>query len=178
MGTRSLAGLVGVALLVVGNLGAQAAPSTAAGFTSEFLLLFNESMGKFVALAEATPADKYGWSPGPGTMTVAKVYAHVARYNYMYPATALGAPAPEGRDGDAAEDIADKARLVERLKQSGDHVRAVTAALANPGKETTLYRRQVPEWSVLLQLLAHMNEHLGQSIAYARVNGIVPPWSR
>lgn len=178
MGNRSFAGLVGVVLVGAGSLGAQTAPSTAAGFASEFLLLFNESMGKFVALAEATPADKYGWSPGPGTMTVAKVYAHVARYNYLYPATALGAPAPEGRDADAAEDLGDKARLVEVLKQSGDHVRAVTAGLAAVGKETTLYQRKVPEWSVLLQLLAHMNEHLGQSIAYARMNGIVPPWSR
>lgn len=50
--------------------------------------------------------------------------------------------------------------------------------LRDPSGETTLYGRKVPQWSVLLQLVAHMNEHLGQSIAYARMNGIVPPWSR
>ena len=44
--------------------------------------------------------------------------------------------------------------------------------------ERTLYGRQVGEWAVLLQLVTHMNEHLGQSIAYARMNGVVPPWSR
>jgi hypothetical protein len=36
----------------------------------------------------------------------------------------------------------------------------------------------VPRWAVMLQLVAHMNEHLGQSIAYARANDVVPPWSR
>jgi len=43
--------------------------------------------------------------------------------------------------------------------------------------QTQLYGRNVQQWAVLLQLLAHMNEHLGQSIAYARMNGVVPPWS-
>jgi hypothetical protein len=43
---------------------------------------------------------------------------------------------------------------------------------------TRLYGRDVPQWAVLFQLISHMNEHLGQSIAYARMNSIVPPWSR
>jgi uncharacterized damage-inducible protein DinB len=157
---------------------AQAAPSSAPGFVSEVMLQFGASMEKFIALAEAMPADKFAWSPGPGVMTVAKVFGHVARYNYLYPATSLGAPAPGGRDADAAEDITDKAQLVARLKESNDHVRAVVAGLKDPSKVTRQYGRAVPEWSVLLQLVAHMNEHLGQSIAYARMNGIVPPWSR
>lgn len=157
---------------------AQVAPNTPIGFSTEILRQFDESMKKFIALAEAMPADKFGWSPSPGTLTVAKVYGHVARYNYLYPATSLGVPAPEGRDGDAAEDLGDKTRLVARLKESADHVRLAVQGLADPGKQTEQYGRQVPQWSVLLQLVAHMNEHLGQSIAYARMNEIVPPWSR
>lgn len=172
------AGLVGLALGGAPLLHAQPAPSTAAGFVAEAMIQFNTSMEKFIALAEAVPADKFGWSPGPGVMTVAKVYAHVAHYNYLYPATSLGVPAPENRDADATEEIADKARLVALLRQSADHVRSVAAGLRDPSKETTQYGRKVPQWSVLLQLVAHMNEHLGQSIAYARMNGIVPPWSR
>jgi uncharacterized damage-inducible protein DinB len=43
---------------------------------------------------------------------------------------------------------------------------------------TTLYGRDVPGWAVLFQLLSHMNEHVGQSVAYARMNDVVPPWSR
>ena len=172
-------------LMTLGCLGllasparAQAAPSTAPGFVKEVMLQFESSMQKFIALSEAMPADKFAWSPGPGTMTVAKVYGHVARYNYMYPATSLGAKAPDGRDADAAEDISDKAQLVARLKESRDHVRKVVAGLQDPATGTTQYGRAVPQWSVLLQLVSHMNEHLGQSIAYARMNSIVPPWSR
>jgi len=160
------------------SLGAQAAPSTATGFVSEAMLQFEASMEKFIALAEAMPADKFGWSPGPGTMTVAKVYGHVARYNYLYPATSLGAPAPEGRDADAAENITDKTQMVARLRESRDHMRAVVAGLKDPAQGTRQYGRAVPQWSVLLQLVSHMNEHLGQSIAYARMNGVVPPWSK
>ena len=61
---------------------AQPAQSTAPGFVAEVMLQFEASMDKLIALAEAMPAEKYGWSPGPGTMTVAKVYGHIARYNY------------------------------------------------------------------------------------------------
>lgn len=160
------------------GLRAQIAPNTPAGFAAEAMLQFDESMKKFIALAEAMPADKFSWSPGNGTMTVAKVYAHVARYNYLYPATSLGTPAPSGYDKDAAEDVADKATLVARLKDSRAHVQATVKALQDPGRATKQYGRDVPQWSVLLQLVAHMNEHLGQSVAYARMNGIVPPWSR
>lgn len=176
MRTRLLV-LLGI-LGAVSPVAAQAAPSTAPGFVAEVMLQFDGSMEKFVALAEAMPADKYGWSPGPGTMTVAKVFAHVARYNYLYPATSLGAPAPGGRAEDAAEALADQAQLVARLRESGDHVRLVVRGLADPSRTTEQYGRAVPQWSVLLQLVAHMNEHLGQAIAYARMNGVVPPWSR
>ena len=45
-------------------------------------------------------------------------------------------------------------------------------------RPTTLYGRRVPQWAVLFQLIAHMDDHLGQSLAYGRVLGVVPPWSR
>jgi uncharacterized damage-inducible protein DinB len=168
--------LVGLLLLGAPGMRAQSGP---AGFGGEFLGQFNTSMQKFVALAEAIPAAKYTWSPGEGVMTVARVYAHVARYNYMYPATSLGVAAPDGRDGDAIEDLTDKARIVALLKESTDHVRNVVQGLpADLDGTTMLYGRQATQRAVLLQLLAHMNEHLGQSIAYARMNDIVPPWSR
>lgn len=167
-------------LLALTLVGAPALEAQRAdGLKQELLGQFDASMRKFLALAEAMPADKYGWSPGAGVMSVARVYAHVARYNYLYPATSLGAPAPEGRDAEATEELADKDQLLRRLRESAAHVREVAGRLpAGLGDQTTLYGRQVPQWAVLLQLVAHMNEHLGQSIAYARMNGVVPPWSR
>jgi uncharacterized damage-inducible protein DinB len=146
----------------------------------EFLGQFESSMQKFVALAEAMPAEKYTWSPGPGVMTVARVYGHVAHYNYMYPAEAMGIPAPGGVGLDTLEKMTDKAQIVALLKASHQHVRDNVTSLtdAQLARGTRLYGRNIQQWAVLLQLVAHMNEHLGQSIAYARMNGVVPPWSQ
>lgn len=156
---------------------AQAAP---AGFREEFLRQFNSSMIKFIELAEAMPEDRYAWSPGEGVMPVARVYAHVGHYNYYYPATAMGVAAPGGLDADSVEERTAKAEVVDLLRRSREHVRTAVADMSDEqlAAPTRLYGRDVPQWSVLLQLLAHMNEHLGQSIAYARMNGVVPPWSQ
>jgi len=152
---------------------------TPKGFADEFLMQFNSSMEKFIALAEAMPAQKYTWSPGEGVMQVGHVYMHVARYNYAYPQN-VGTAVPAGVKLDTMESVREKAAVVAALRASADHVRKVVAGLGESGlaTPTRLYGRDVPSWSVLLQLLAHMNEHLGQSIAYARSNGIVPPWSQ
>jgi hypothetical protein len=75
-----------------------AAQNAPPGFRDEFLGQFNSSMQKFVALAQAMPEDRFGWSPGEGVMPVARVYAHVARYNYYYPATALSVRRSVGGD--------------------------------------------------------------------------------
>jgi uncharacterized damage-inducible protein DinB len=158
---------------------AQSAPGSPTGFRQEFLGQFNSSMSKFIALAEAMPADKYAWSPGPGVMSVAKVYAHVAHYNYRYPSTAMQIALPAGIGLDTLEGVAAKAAVVALLRRSGEHVKQAVEQMPESqlGAQTQLYGRSVQQWTVLLQLLAHMNEHLGQSIAYARMNGVVPPWS-
>ena len=158
--------------------GAQQAPP---GFRNEFLRQFNNSMYKFIELAEAMPADRFAWSPGEGVMPVARVYAHVARYNYYYPATSLGVPAPGGEDAEDVEQrITARADVVDFLRRSREHVRQTVQGMTDEqlNATTRMYDRDVPQWAVLLQLVAHMNEHLGQSIAYARMNGVVPPWSQ
>ena len=156
------------------------APIAMPGFRDEFLGQFNYSMDRFIKLAEAMPAEKYAWSPGGGTMTVAKVYAHVAHYNYRYPATAMGIPAPAGIRLDTLEAVAEKARVLALLRSSHAHVENAVKDMpdAQLSRRTQLYGRDVAQWAVLLQLVSHMNEHLGQSIAYARMNGVVPPWSQ
>jgi uncharacterized damage-inducible protein DinB len=157
---------------------AQGAP---AGFRDEFLRQFNNSMYKFIELAQAMPEDRFSWAPGEGVMPVARVYAHVARYNFYYPATSLGVPAPGGQDAESIEQTTTaKADVVALLQRSRDHVQQTVRAMTDEqlAATTELYGRDVQQWAVLLQLLAHMNEHLGQSIAYARSNGVVPPWSQ
>ncbi|MEQ9568966.1 MAG: hypothetical protein RLN75_02150, partial [Longimicrobiales bacterium] len=98
---------------------------------------------------------------------------------YMYLDDNMGIAAPVAYAG-LEDDVTDKSEAVEILAASMDHVRAAVAAMSDAELEapTTLYGNDVAKWAVLLQLVAHMNEHLGQSIAYARSNGVVPPWSR
>lgn len=155
---------------------AQSAPTD---YRDEFLEHFERSTAKLVQLARATPEGLFTWSPGPGVMSVERVYAHIARYNYLYLQDNLGIPAPEGVDVANLESTTGKADVTDLLHASIEHVRERVAAMAEDDLAalTTLYGREVAGWAVLFQLLAHMNEHVGQSVAYARMNGIVPPWS-
>ena len=149
-------------------------------FRAEFKGQFEASAQKLVALAEAMPAESYSWSPMDGVMPVAQVYMHIARYNYMYPHLNLGVEPPKDLDYQSFEEgMSEKDRVVPILAASMDHVRAVVDGMsdADLAAPVELYGRQVASWSVLLQLITHMNEHLGQSIAYARMNHVVPPWS-
>ena len=164
---------------VAAQSGAASAPPS--GFRDEFLGQFGMSMRKFIALARAMPADKYDWSPGAGVMPVARVYAHVARYNYGYPSTEMGLARPAGIGLDTLEErVTKKEDVVALLERSAEYVRTNVSSLTDEqlARPTKLYGRDVPQWAVLFQLLAHMNEHLGQSIAYARSNNVVPPWSQ
>ncbi len=170
-----------VALAATFMAGSVAAQSTPPGFMEEFDGQFGASASKLVALAEAMPASTYDWSPGEGVASVARVFMHIARYNYMYPHENMGratpvAPADYRRWED---EVRDKASVVRILSESMDYVRSVAADTSSDqlGNGTMLYGRQVGQWAVLLQLVTHMNEHLGQSIAYARMNGVTPPWS-
>ncbi len=170
-----------------------AAQSTPDGFKTEIERQFGASARKAVMLAEAMPADKYGWSPGEGVASVARVYMHIARYNYMYLEQSMGIASPMGQDAymrwedDATArfqaktaSAADKEWIVGVLSASMDHVRDNLEPMSDSdlAASTRQYGRQVQKWAVMLQLVAHMNEHLGQSIAYARMNDVVPPWSR
>jgi len=165
-------------LLTVAVVDPATAQSSPPDFRQEFLGQFEASATKLVALAEAMPEGSYAWRPMEGVASVAEVYMHIARYNYMYPDQNLGMGAPLEYAG-FEEDITDKDRALEVLAASMDHVRSVGNGRSDEDLDasTRLYGREVGKWAVLLQLVTHMNEHLGQSIAYARMNQVVPPWS-
>ncbi len=172
--------LVFAALFLATTPDLSSAQESSNSFADEFLLHFNSSSRKLVALAEAIPADKFSWSPGEGVMSIERVYMHIARYNYNYPVNNLGMAPPEGVDIASLEEQTGKEQVIASLKASADYVREMVGHLPAQAlhQKTELYGREVESWAVLFQLLAHMNEHLGQSIAYARMNEITPPWSR
>lgn len=178
--TRRATSAAALALaLAAAPLHGQAAPR---GFMEEFEGQFGASASKLVALARAMPAETYDWTPGEGVATVAHVYMHVAHYNYLYPHGSMGraTPVPASEYERWEDEVRDKDQVVAILERSMEYVRSVAreTSASDVDAPADLYGRRVGEWAVLFQLVAHMNEHLGQSIAYARMNGVVPPWSR
>lgn len=169
-----------IALAAISSVTPAQAQSAPTDYRDEFLQHFVRSTRKLVLLSEAIPEDLYGWRPSEGVRSIAEVYAHIAEYNFYYPESSLGIAAPEDIDVPNLERITDKARVRRVLQRSVEHVRTHVSQMTEEDitRVTTLYGRQVPGWAVLFQLLAHMNEHVGQSVAYARMNNIVPPWSR
>ena len=179
--------LASVCLLALRNLPAQEkAPekSTEAsvpvsGPRAEFLTELKVEQDKFIKLAEAIPADKYFWRPAPDVRSVGEVYLHVAAANYNLP-TLFGVAAPAGfKPQGFDKSTTDKARIVETLNDSFAHLRRAVISMPDSDLEKQLdwFGGKNTYRGILLFIMRHMAEHLGQSIAYARVNGIVPPWT-
>lgn len=147
------------------------------GFRAEFLHDFDDVSKKIVELAEAMPASKYAWRPAPGVRSVSEVYMHIAGGNYFL-ATFAGAK-PPSYDTRNLEKIGDKARVLDELRKSFEYLRmvALQASDADLDKPIKMFGYDTTHRGALLAALNHLHEHLGQSIAYARMNGVVPPWS-
>lgn len=135
---------------------------------------------RVLSLARAMPAGIYSWRPDEGVSSVEEVYTHIARYNYYYLESSLGIPAPDGVDLESIESVTGKENVLTVLERSVDHVKAAVKQMPDSkfSEPAELYGRTVTGQAVLLQLLTHLSEHVGQSIAYARINGVVPPWNR
>jgi hypothetical protein len=134
---------------------------------------------KFVDLANALPADKLTWRPSADSRSFAEVFLHVAgeRYQILH---LMGTDLPAGFDGKTHEkSTADKARLVEELNKSWDFTQKAINAMSNAdfAKMLPALGPQANDGDVIYILVADAHEHLGQVVAYARENGIVPPWT-
>ncbi len=155
---------------------AQSAPSGVRGW---FLKEVNDLEKKYVGLAEAVPAEKYTWRPGEGVRSISEVHLHVVLANTRIP-TVIGIKPPAGIEPKGFEkSTTEKAKVIEYLKQSFEHLRSAANSLSDEDLNKELKFRGQPATyrDVLLSIATHMHEHLGQSIAYARVNNVTPPWS-
>jgi uncharacterized damage-inducible protein DinB len=179
--------LATLALAFIGSISAQdkpadksATPSApTSGPRAEFLQEIAYYEQRFTRLAEAVPADKYSWRPAEGVRSIGEVYAHIVAANYGL-ARALGTPPPAGIDPKAITAAAnDKPKTVQALKDSFAHFRQAILALndADADKPQKMFGQQTTQRGSFVMITGHTGEHLGQSIAYARMNGIVPPWT-
>jgi uncharacterized damage-inducible protein DinB len=134
---------------------------------------------KFVDLANAIPADKLTWRPSADSRSFAEVFLHVAgeRYGIL---GLMGTTAPSGFDGKTFEkSTTDRARIVDELNKSWEFTQKAINGMSNADFAKLLPKLgpQANAGDVIYILVADAHEHLGQLVAYARENGIVPPWT-
>lgn len=156
----------------------QESAAPVSGFRGEFLRQLDDVEKKVVDLAQAVPQERYTWRPMEGVRSVSEVYMHLANANYLLPQF-MGAKPPAGESRDTEKTVTEKADVVQFLKESFAHIRqvALNTSDSDLDKLATLFGRETTVRDVLFTAALHMHEHLGQSIAYARMNGVVPPWT-
>jgi uncharacterized damage-inducible protein DinB len=174
--------------LPVPNLSAQQSPATGTPtIVADLMADVEQVRGKLEGLAEAIPESTWDWRPGEGVRSVTEVFLHVAADNYLL-AVPLGAPAPASTGIDAADygtvqayeaRTVTKAEALAELRQSFDHLRDAMAAVDAQRLAGTvqIFGSEFTGQAFLVLTATHLHEHLGQMIAYGRMNGVVPPWS-
>ena len=133
-----------------------------------------------MALAEAIPPATYSWRPGPGVRSTSEVFMHIAIANFgLLNFTGPKMPA-DLTSPDLEKTVTAKADVINWLKRSLEAVKTARAGLkaGDLDRKVKVNGRDVNVDGVYLRIIVHANEHMGQLVAYARVNGIVPPWSQ
>lgn len=149
------------------------------GYRGEVLAEATIQEDKLLRLAEAIPADKYTWRPAADARSFAEVFLHIATANYNLPKL-FGTPPPPALDVRGLEkSTTDKAKIAANLKESFAHSKKAIMSMSDTDLEKSFdwFGGKNTERGALLFMTRHTAEHLGQVIAYARMIGIVPPWT-
>jgi len=162
--------------------GLDAPAKSAPPLINDFLGQVDFVEGRILALNKAM-AEKETWRPAEGVRSVGEAYLHIAFGNYILLKQAgVEPPAAANFSMDIAKwdaQTTDAGKIEQILKASFDHIRSAAKAMTAEQleKEINLFGHKMTVRNVLITTLNHMHEHLGQSIAYARMNGVVPPWT-
>ena len=134
---------------------------------------------QLVALAEAIPAEKYSWRPGPGVRSTSEVFMHIAVANFGLLSVTGPKMPTDMKPADMEKTVTKKADVISWLKRSLDAVKTAHAGIkpADLQRKVKIAGRDATVDGMYLRIIVHANEHMGQLVAYARMNRIVPPWS-
>lgn len=148
------------------------------GFFSDVKNDLSESQEKIISLAETIPAEKYTWRPEKGVRSVSEVLMHIAGSNYYL--MSFAGIKTEKADENMGKDVTEKEKVVKALKTSfSDLFNNLQKLNENILEEQVeMFGHKVSKRTVLFTEMGDLHEHLGQLIAYARMNGIIPPWSK
>ena len=133
---------------------------------------------QLVALAEATPEDKFSWRPAPGVRSTSEVYMHIAIANF-YLLSVTGPQMPGDLKEGMEKSVTAKPDVIRWLKRSLEAVKQAHLAVkpADLQRKVHIEDRDATVDGMYLRIIVHANEHMGQLVAYARMSGVVPPWS-
>jgi len=129
---------------------------------------------KFSGLARVM-AGKYDWKPGEGVRSVADVFNLIVKENGLLAGTLTGAGG-----GQAGTPITDPEKMQAALKTSYANLQKTIEGLSDSDLKAPvkLFGKEMTKEGAIRYLFGDQHEHLGQSIAYARMNGVIPPWSK
>jgi hypothetical protein len=138
---------------------------------------------KFLGLANAFPQDKYTWRPMDGVRSVSEVLMLAAMEGYSFIPNSFGAkPAELGTRDEMAKlrTLSDKAQVIDHLNKGFAHAKQELESLdpATLTGKRKVFGQDRSAAEIALFVGGDLHEHLGQLIAYARMNHIVPPWSK
>ncbi len=149
------------------------------GVAGSFLKQSARVQGQMEALLGAIPQEKFNWRPMEGVRSIAESFMHAGGGNYLFLGQ-LGGSAPKGFEESTYEkSLTDKTQILDALRKSFD---AVNEAIRNTpessyGKTVKFFGMDVTILDLIFAAATHQHELLGQQIAYARMNGVVPPWT-
>src|ERR1700683_569650 len=134
---------------------------------------------QLVALAEATPAEKFSWRPAPGVRSTSEVYMHIVDANF-YLLSITGPKMPADLTEDLGKTVTSKPEVIAWLKRSLEAVKTAHAAETPKDlqRKVKIGDRDATVEGMHLRRIFYANEHMGQLIAYARMTGVVPPWAK
>lgn len=177
--------LATVAMLAAGATRAAAQQEK---LVADLLADVSEVEQKMVGLAKKMPADKFDWRPGTGVRSFSEVVMHVAADNYFIPAM-VGTPADAStgiKGDDYKSAVAYEQRKLARdaaiaeMEKSFAHIKKALQATpaAKLSESVNMFGQTSTVQKTWILAATHLHEHLGQAIAYARSNNVVPPWSQ
>ena len=134
---------------------------------------------QLIALAEATPEEKFTWRPAPGVRSTSEVYMHIALANF-YLLSVTGPKMPADLKQAMEKTVTSKADVINWLKRSLDAVKEahLVATPKDLERKVHIADRDDTVDGMDLRIIVHANEHMGQLVAYARMTGVAPPWSK
>jgi len=177
--------VVGLAAVAQAAAPSPAPAATQGAFQKDLVGVVSYTEKHILELEDAFPQNKYNWRPGPGVRSVAETFLHIAFANYGITKMVTGKEPP----ADAAWEMnpakwekktTDKAEIKKILEQSFAFAKQAASTFpdADLDKQVNFFGHEMSARAVLIILAGHVNEHLGQEVAYARTNKIVPPWSK